>query len=420
MAEASHFNFKSVGPGSPVGPKLPAVSARTPPTQLDRGKVASGAVTFGNWRGEADRPEPAPPVPAAPETRVGFAIMGLGRLALGQILPAFAQCTHARPVGLVTGDKSKAAAVGRQYGITGDHIYEYSEIEKLRDDKAIQAVYIVTPNGLHQEHVTAVAATGKHILCEKPMANTSEEARAMVAACEKAGVKLMIAYRCQYEAVNRAASDAVRSGLYGKARIIEATNTQVQGPGDQWRMKSGMAGGGALPDIGLYCLNGTRSLLGEEPIEVFAQIVNPAGDPRYSEVEETIAFMLRFPSGAIANCAASYGAHETKDIRIRLENGWIEVENAFAYKGHRFRIGHRAGDHEEVAETRFSPPNQFALEIDHMADCILSNKRPRTPGEEGVQDHVIMEAIYRSARENVPISLPPVGEQDAFRGPPLT
>ena len=419
MPTPSQPLFAPSGPGTASGPALPASASPAPPTRLDRGRVEDGAIQFDNWRGEADRPEPAPPAPNPPDKRVGFAIMGLGRLALGQILPAFAACKWARPVALISGAPNKAAIVGAQYGISAQHIYGYGDIEKIRQDDAIQVVYIVTPNGLHQEHVTTIAAAGKHILCEKPMANTSDEARAMVAACETAGVKLMIAYRCQYELVNRAAASAVQSGEYGKPRIIEATNTQVQGPADQWRMKSGLAGGGALPDIGLYCVNGCRAVLGEEPIEVFASIINPSADSRYAEVEETIAFMMRFPSGAIANCAASYGAHETKDMRIRLEGGWIEVENAFAYKGQRYRIAKRAGDQEEVSETRFSPPNQFALEIDHMADCVLNDRRPRTPGEEGIQDQVVMEAIYRSARENRPVALPLVEKKDAFRGPPL-
>ena len=129
--------------------------------------------------------------------------------------------------------------------------------------------------------------------------------------------------------------------------------------------------------------------------------------------------MMRFPSGDIANCAASYGAHETKAIRLRLEGGWIEVENAFTYKRQRYGVAKRAGEQEQVAETRFSPPNQFALEIDHMADCVLNDRRPRTPGEEGIQDHLVFEAIYRSTRKNCPVALLPVEWKDAFHGPPL-
>ena len=152
---------------------------------------------------------------------------------------------------------------------------------------------------------------------------------------------------------------------------------------------------------------------------MFARAWSPPGDPRYAEVEETVSFMLRFPSGAIASCTAGYGAHETKDFRLRMERGFVELENAFAYKGQRMRIASRDGDCESVNEIRIGQADQFALEIDHFADCILSDKRPRTPGEEGVQDHRLMEAIYHSAREDGPVALAPVPGLDAFRGPAL-
>ena len=367
--------------------------------------MRSGRVLFQNWRGEADPPEPPPPAPLPPEQRVGFAVVGLGRLSLGEILPAFAACHQARPVALVSGDPEKARVVGRQYGIPDSNLFDYDGIGRLAGLTDVGAVYIATPNGLHLEHASAAAAAGKHVLCEKPMANTSGEAHRMVAACTAAGVRLMVAYRCQFEPTNRAVIALVRSGAFGAVRLIEATNTQLQGPADQWRLKAPLAGGGVLPDIGLYCLNGARAMLGEEPIEVFARVTSPRHDPRYTDLDETIAFMLRFPSGALANCAASYGAHQSKDMRLRLERGWIDLENAFAYRGQRLRVARREGEIETIEERRVGAGNQFAIEIDHFADCILNHHTPRTPGEEGVRDHVIMEAIYRSAREGTPVTL---------------
>ena len=323
---------------------LPCPAQILAPNQLDVGSVEDGKVVFGNWRGPADRPEPPPPAPLAPSQRVGIAVVGLGRLTLGQILPALSTCRAARVTALVSNSPAKAAVVAAQYGIS--HVLDYDGIARLAELPEVQAVYIVTPNGMHLEQVQAAAAAGKHVLCEKPMANTAGEARAMIAACAAARVKLMIAYRCQFEPYNRAAIDLVRSGTLGAVRFVEATNTQAQGPADQWRMKAGMAGGGVLPDIGLYCLNGARAMTGEEPIEVFARGFSPAGDERYATVEETMGFMLRFPSGAIANCAASYGAHECKDMNLRLEKGWIGLENAFAYHGQRMRVAQRDGTME--------------------------------------------------------------------------
>ncbi|WP_247881029.1 Gfo/Idh/MocA family protein [Skermanella sp. TT6] len=401
-----------------AGPAMAAGGPAAPgPTPLDRGKVEGGKVTFPNWRGEADRPSPPPPAPLPPDQRVGFAIVGLGRLSLEQLLPAFAECKRARPVALVSGSPEKARLVAAQYGIPDQAVYDYAGFDRIAEDPRVQVVYVVLPNGLHREFVMRAAKAGKHVMCEKPMANNSAEARDMVAACDQAGVKLMVAYRCQYEPYNRETIQRVRSGDMGAARFIEATNTQVMGPGDQWRFSKALAGGGALPDIGLYCLNTARAITGEEPIEVFARIFNPEGDPRYREVEESVSFMLRFPSGTIANCTTSYGAHESKDLRVRLEKGWIDLENAFAYEGQQMQVAHRGGKAEIVERVRLPQQNQFALEIDHMASCVKENRMPRTPGQEGVQDHVLMEALYESARTMAPVSLKAVSGRDTTRGP---
>lgn len=375
------------------------------PSALDTGTIENGQIRFGNWRGEADVPEGQPLQALPPSQRVGFAVMGLGRLTLGEILPAFSSCQLARPVALISGRREKARLAGKSYGIGEDSLFSYDEIHELAKRPDIQAVYIVTPNALHEKQVEALAAAGKHILCEKPMARSSAEARRMINACEKAHVKLMIAYRCHYEPFNQAVKQLVQSGELGRPKLVEAINTQMQGNADQWRFKPELSGGGALPDIGLYCLNGTRAVLGEEPESLFAQMVSPSDDPRYKGLDETFSFMLRFPSGVIANCATSYGAHESKDLRIQLEKGWISLENAFAYTGHCLRIGRRQGDHKTVTEWRLPAKNQFTLEIDHFAHCILNDLPPRTDGKEGLRDQELMEALYQSARTGKMIHL---------------
>ena len=154
-------------------------------------------------------------------------------------------------------------------------------------------------------------------------------------------------------------------------------------------------------------------------MEVSATITNPADDPRFAEVEDQVSFTLRFPSGAIANCATGYDGHKLARLTINGQTGWIEMQSAFEYRGQRLRIARRAGKVEEIAERFSKPKNQFALEIDHMAQCVRTGRRPRTPGEEGLQDQVLMEAIYRAAREGAPVRLAPVDGLDTTRGPEL-
>ncbi|WP_040508919.1 Gfo/Idh/MocA family protein [Gluconobacter morbifer] len=384
---------------------LPDHNHPNDPSLFDTGRLKDGRIIFDTETPATGTPEKQIPQILPPAERVGFAIMGLGRLTLEQILPAFAESGLARVVALISGRREKAETVARSHGLTASDIFGYDEIHLLSERPDIQAVYVVTPNAFHAEQVEALAAAGKHVLCEKPMANTSEEAERMVAACQKAGVKLMIAYRCHYEPLNRAVVHLVQSGELGQPRLIEAVNTQFQQGADQWRLNPGLSGGGALPDIGLYCLNGARAVLLEEPGMVFAQMVSPPDDPRFTDLDETFSFMMRFPSGVIANCTTSYGAYECKDLRIRLQKGWIELENAFAYGGQRLRVARREGNHESISEWRLPPSNQFTLELDHFADCIRRDVIPRTPGEDGVKDQKLMEALYRSARTGQMITL---------------
>ena len=362
--------------------------------------------------------KPAPTrTPYPPRGRVGFALVGLGHLALNQILPAIDKSERCRVRALVTGDRAKGLEVARQYGVPERSVYSYAEYDRLRDDAEVQAVYIVLPNGMHEEYVVRAAKAGKHVLCEKPMANSSAEARRMVEACKAASRKLMIAYRIQYEPHHRLVRDWTRAERYGKVKLIESFNSQNQAHNDQWRHKKALAGGGALPDIGLYNLNTTRYVLGEEPVEVTATIYSTPGDERFKEVEETCLWQMRFPSGALANCSTCYGAHQARRYRVLAETGWYGLDPAFAYDGLRMEASRAEGDTEYRQNPSRGARDQFQLEMDHFAQCVMEDRRPFTPGEEGVQDHVVMEAIYRSAREGKAVKLAEIGTKDTFRGP---
>ncbi len=388
-----------------------------PPTPTDTGSVQGDKVKFPSWTAQTERPTPDPSTPLPPDERIGYAVVGLGRLSLENILPAFGQAKKSKLVALVSGTPDKAKTVASQHGVRPEAIYSYADFEKISANPQIQAVYIVLPNGLHREYVIRAAKAGKHVLCEKPMATSSAEARDMIAACKQASRLLMIAYRSQYEPNNRNLLKMLREEKYGSLRLMSAVNLQNMAAPEQWRLRKEMAGGGALPDIGLYCLNAARFLSGEEPIEVIARTQSASGDPRFREVEETVAFTLRFPSGFVAECSASYGMHESRYLTAHTSAAAYNFQNAFAYEGHQLRVAHRDGKAESIDELRIGSKDQFALELDHMSECIKSGHQPHTPGEEGLQDHILMEAIYRSAKAKEPVSLPVVSARDATRGP---
>jgi predicted dehydrogenase len=357
--------------------------------------------------------------PMNPEKRIGYAIVGLGNLTLGEIMPAFGQCKYSKPVALVSGDAKKAAKVADQYGINPKNTYNYKNFDKIKDNKEIDIVYIVLPNSLHHEFTIRAAKAGKHVLCEKPMANSVKECEEMIAASKQANRKLMVAYRIQYEPHNRQAKEWVRDKKYGNIKLIESVNAQNIGDPTQWRLKKALSGGGSLPDIGIYCINTCRFLTGEEPDAVTASIFTTPNDIRFKEVEETVMFRLHFPSGIIANCTASYGVHMNRRYRVYGDKGvWFGLDPAFDYKGQKIEVSKAEGKMEWKQHPMLDEKNQFALEMDHLSQCIINDKQPYTPGEEGLQDQKIIEAIYTAAQEGKLVPLEKhTNKKDLFRGP---
>lgn len=379
----------------------------------------SGPETLPPFVAESERRPRPQPLPLAPDRRIGLAVVGLGRLAIETILPAIAQTKLCRLAAVMSGERDKGVRVGAAFGVPASSVYGYDDWDRLANDPGVQAVYIVTPNGLHHDQVLQAARIKRHVLCEKPMADSSRKAQEMIAACADAGVKLMIAYRLQYEPNHLEIRRMVRSKAFGELKIIEAHNGQIQDGAGQWRHEGGLAGGGALPDIGIYCLNFARFVTGEEPVEVSAWVWS-SDDPRFKEIEENVSWQMRFPSGVVVKASAAYDAHESRRAALYFQKAAVVLDPAFAYHGLRLTVSRRAPDREdaEVVEERVLPEqNQFAAEMDAFARSILLDEPPPTPGEEGLQDHRLMEAIYRSAREGRSVELPKADHDDAFRNP---
>jgi predicted dehydrogenase len=340
-----------------------------------------------------------------PEERIGYAVVGLGKLATEQILPAFGATRHSRPVALVSGDRNKALQLARQYGIRQDAIYDYGNYDRIANNPEVQVVYIALPNSMHAEYTVRGAQAGKHILCEKPMAMNVAECEQMIDACKKANRKLMIAYRSQYEPMDRAIVKMVRDRRFGDIKEFISGNSLNIGDPDQWRVKRSLAGGGPLPDMGIYCINAARFLTGEEPVEVIGDVYSTPGDPRFTEVEESAHFILCFQNGMRATCATSFASHRSHFFELVGSAGWAEMNPAYAYNGLRLRIGSCVDGLDMIEEPQIEPANQFALEIDHMSRCVQRDVEPLTRGEEGMQDQRIIEAIYESARTGRPVTL---------------
>jgi predicted dehydrogenase len=340
-------------------------------------------------------------VPDPPGKKLGWAIVGLGSLSINQILPAFAKCEKSKVVALVSGHPDKANKLALRYGVNPKNIYNYQNYDTIRDNPEVDIIYIVLPNGMHAEYTVRGFQAGKHVLSEKPMANTPADCQQMIDAGRKANRKLMVAYRCRYEPYNVEAIRMVRQQELGPAKVILADHGFSIGDPTQWRLNRALAGGGSLMDIGIYSLNASRYLTSEEPTEINAMLYTTPGDVRFKEVEETINFQLRFPSGILANCTSSYGYSGQNRYRVVTTKGWFELEPATNYNGLRMYV-----HHDNITEERMLPVrDHFALEMDHLSSCVMENKEPLTPGEEGLRDLTIMMGIYEAARSGKTVKL---------------
>ncbi len=337
------------------------------------------------------------------DRKAGYAIVGLGGYGLGMIIPEFANCRHSRLAAVVSGDPAKARRVAREHGLPERSIYDYGNFDRIRDNPDVDVVYVVLPNSMHAEYTIRAARAGKHVLCEKPMAVSVRECEAMIAACRKAGRKLMIGYRSHFEPHNLHAMRLRRDRAVGTPRFVQSEHGFPIGDPSQWRLKRALAGGGSLMDIGIYSVQALRYTSGEEPVSVTARASTDRSDPRFREVEDRIDWSFLFPSGAIGHGFSSYSSGHNH-IRLTGDAGWIDLEPATSYSGQRMRVRRRE-EEEQVTPPAGPAVNQFVGQLDHMSECVLTGGEPIVPGEEGLRDIRIMEAIYRSAREGRTIRL---------------
>ncbi len=399
-----------------IAPALAATAGAQQEPQALRGSLQDGKVTLPPLH-QASEQNGQVPNPMPPGRRLGIAVVGLGALALENIIPGFGEAKSVRLAGLVSASMDKARAVAAQYGVPEKGLYTYDSFDQIRNNPDIDIVYIVLPNALHAEFTIRAAHAGKHVLCEKPMAATVAEAQSMVDACRQADRRLMIAYRLQYTPEHRTIIDMARNKAFGPVRMIEAVNGQNDAPNGQWRQIKALAGGGSLPDVGLYCLNAFRYITGEEPVEITARMTRPADDPRFREVEDIAMFSLRFPSGVVASGTSAYSFHESRFLRVHAETGWFGMDPAFGYDNLTLAISRKAGKASSNEMRRFSPKSQFAQEMDAFAASLHAGQEPHTPGAEGLQDMKIMAAIYQAANSGGVVTLPLVSGLDTTRGP---
>jgi len=333
--------------------------------------------------------------------KVRYAVIGLGNIAQVAVLPAFAHAKeNSELVALISSDEDKLKELSERYGVKINGSYE--DLDRILASGDVDALYVATPNTEHRRALERAARAGVHVLCEKPLAATVADCRSMIQTASDAKIKLMTAYRLHFEQANLRAVERLRKGEIGEPRIFSSVFSHQVREGDI-RTRADL-GGGALFDMGIYCVNAARYLFQDEPLEVMAFRIQ-GHSARFAETDEMTAAILRFPGDRIAQFTASQGAAPVSELRVLGTSGDLQLDAAYDY-------------HEESEEKltvdgrtkRTTTPqhDQFAAELLHFSKCILEDLEPEPSGEEGLADVQILESIVQSAALGRKITLTPI------------
>jgi predicted dehydrogenase len=330
--------------------------------------------------------------------KIRYAVVGLGHLAQVAVLPAFRNAPNSELVAMVSGEEGKRKKLGKKYGL--QHAYSYDDYDRAL--AAVDAVYLVVPNHLHREYAVRAANAGVHVLCEKPMAVTEEDCQAMIDAARANHVKLMIAYRLHFEEGNLQAIQLAKSGKLGNLRIfasefgqqVVANNIRVTEPVEK--------GGGAVYDMGVYCINAARYLFRTEPISVMAFSANNQ-EKRFRGIDEMTSVIMRFPDERLATFTCSFGATTISRYTLIGTKGVLTAEPAYDYS---MALKHRITIGKKTTTKTYRKRDQFAAEMIYFSDCVLHDKEPEPSGLEGLADVRIVQAIDESAQTGRTVELP--------------
>ncbi|TDW48926.1 putative dehydrogenase [Flavobacterium sp. 270] len=333
--------------------------------------------------------------------KINIALCGLGNYA-GMLAEGIKASQYCNLAGIVTGTPAKAEKWKAQYNIPEKNIYNYQNFDEIKNNPNIDLVYVVMPNGLHKEFVIRSAKAGKHAITEKPMAISVKDCQEMIDACNANNVQLAIGYRLHYEPTHLEIKRLGQEKVFGKVRFIEAslgyktydtldTKTIVdKNDRNEWRLNKKLSGGGPLMDLGIYCIQASRYVLGEEPTAVTAQFGHINDKNRFSETEESISWQMEFPSGATANCNTSCGFNIDR-FYASADEGFFELSPALSYGPFEGKTS--------AKELKFPVINQQQTQLDEICKVLLDNKKlpNHITGEEGLKDIKIINAIYKAA-----------------------
>ena len=326
--------------------------------------------------------------------RVRWGVLSTANIGRWAVNPAIQASRNGELVAVASRDADRAQRFAKEHGIPSWH----GGYQALLDDSGIDAVYIPLPNSLHAEWTVRTAEAGKHILCEKPLAMTAAEAEAMGAAAARHGVLLMEAFMYRFHPRTERVVAMVRQGAIGDLKAIRSVFTFRLTRPDNIRLSAEL-GGGALMDVGCYCVNVSRTLAGAEPLE--AQAWAAWGS---TGVDLQLAGMLRFPGEVMAHFDCALTLERREHYEVAGTDASLQVLAAFLPGKDPATFTEDRG-REPVRLHEVAGADEYQLMVEHFADCVLTDQPVRYPVSEAVANLRTIEALYRSARTGAPVRL---------------
>jgi predicted dehydrogenase len=335
---------------------------------------------------------------------IGYAVVGAADSTRAALAAFAGAADNSRLIAIVGGDRAQAQALAQEFRATAYHLDEFRQCLN-RDD--VQAVYVALPNSLHSDYTVDAARAGMHVICERPMAVTGDECRRMIRTCQTNRAKFMVSYRLQFQPAFAKAMDLVRAGHLGALKTFGSDVTLRIPTAEDVRLQRRL-GGGSVYELGVSAIAAARMLFNAEPAQVMAMTARTTR--RYGgDVDEGTVALVRFPDERLAHFHSSFGEEPVSTLSLFGEEGWLALTPAYRHDMETRVIVSR---HGRVDETTYPPTDQYAAEFSYFSECLLTDRQPEPSGIEGLQDVRTIEAIYRSARDGRPVTLPRLARVD--------
>ncbi len=317
-------------------------------------------------------------------TRLRWGILSTARIGLRRVIPAIQRSHSGAVVAIASRERERAAAVASRFGIPRAH----GSYEELLADPQVEAIYNPLPNSLHADWSIRAAQAGKHVLCEKPLAANAGQAARMVEVCARAGVLLQEAFMYRFHPQIECLQQLVREGAIGRPWLVRSAFTFTVSSPQDIRLRPDLAGGG-LMDVGCYCVNLSRLLLGE-PSRADAAAVFEQG------VDVRLAGLLHFPQGmALFDCGLRLPPRQL--CEVVGETGVIVLPRPFQPEEDAAVLILRRGDREERIEVPGT--NQYVRMVDHFAQCVRHGTPPRYPPQDAVANMRVLDLLRDACRQ---------------------